>query len=190
MIAPGDGGNWIDPPLTAYFHAPARIADRSHAGEHPWDCAGAVHGAGTARAASGPAPGALLWGGKVKRVIEGLSGLPAAAPELGPATEPDAAGPCRVPADNVAHLTTHGGRMNYPAYRRRGRPTGSGETEAAAKQFDKRIKGTEQFWPADGVGRSRACQRLGRVRTTAGQATGKTARLMSTERRAAVAHPW
>ena len=41
--------------------------------------------------------------------------------------------------------------MNYPAYRRRGWPTGSGETEAAAKQFDKRIKGTEQFWPADGV---------------------------------------
>jgi hypothetical protein len=36
-------------------------------------------------------------------------------------------------------------------YRRRGWPIGSGETEAAVKQFNKRIKGTEQFWSTDGV---------------------------------------
>jgi hypothetical protein len=41
--------------------------------------------------------------------------------------------------------------MNYPEYRRRGWPIGSGETEAAVKQFNKRIKGTEQFWSSDGV---------------------------------------
>ena len=34
---------------------------------------------------------------------------------------------------------------------RRGWPIGSGVTEAGVKQFDKRVKGTEQFWPAAGV---------------------------------------
>jgi hypothetical protein len=41
--------------------------------------------------------------------------------------------------------------MKYPEYRRRGWPIGSGETEAAVKQYNKRIKGTEQFWSTGGV---------------------------------------
>jgi hypothetical protein len=36
--------------------------------------------------------------------------------------------------------------MDYPAYRARGWPIGSGGTESAVKQFNKRVKGTEQFW--------------------------------------------
>ena len=54
-------------------------------------------------------------------------------------------------ANNVAYFTTHQEHMNYPEYRRRGWPIGSGETEAAVKQFNKRVKGTEQFWSAAGV---------------------------------------
>jgi hypothetical protein len=36
--------------------------------------------------------------------------------------------------------------MRYPEYRAKGWPIGSGVTEAAVKQFNKRVKGTEQFW--------------------------------------------
>jgi hypothetical protein len=36
--------------------------------------------------------------------------------------------------------------MHYPAYRERGWPLGSGATESGVKQFNKRVKGTEQFW--------------------------------------------
>lgn len=36
--------------------------------------------------------------------------------------------------------------MDCPAYRGRGWPIGSGETEAAVEQFNKRVKGTEHFW--------------------------------------------
>lgn len=151
VIALGDGGNWIDPLLTAYFHVLARIVDWFHASEHLWDCAKAAYGAGTPQAAQwAERLEALLWEGKVRQVIEELS---AKSQELGPPPGPtDApASPRRVLATNVAYFTTHQGHMNYPEYRRRGWPIGSGETEAAVKQFNKRIKGTEQFWSTDGV---------------------------------------
>jgi hypothetical protein len=150
VIALGDGGNWIDPLLAMFFHVLARIIDWFHASEHLWDCARAAHGAGTPQAAQwAERLEALLWDGKVRRVIEELS---AQAQQLGPPGETDPPGcPRRVLASNVAYFTTHEAHMNYPEYRRRGWPIGSGETEAAVKQFNKRIKGTEQFWSTDGV---------------------------------------
>jgi len=150
VIALGDGGNWIDPLLAAFFHVLARIIDWFHASEHLWDCAKAVYGAGTAEAAQwAERLEALLWDGQVQRVIAELS---AQSQTLGPPTETDPDGhPRRVLANNVAYFTTHRDHMNYPEYRRRGWPVGSGETEAAVKQFNKRIKGTEQFWSTDGV---------------------------------------
>jgi hypothetical protein len=155
VIALGDGGNWIDPLLTLYFHVPARIIDWFHASEHLWDRAKAAYGAGTAQAAQwAERLEALLWDGpfdcaqgEVERVIEELS---AKARELGPPGDGDG-GPRRVLAHNVAYFTTHRDHMNYPDHRRRGWPIGSGETEAAVKQFNKRVKGTERFWTTDGV---------------------------------------
>ena len=41
--------------------------------------------------------------------------------------------------------------MDYPEYRANGWPIGSGETEAGVKQFNKRVKGTEQFWTEAGI---------------------------------------
>jgi len=150
VIALGDGGNWIDPLLMLYFHVSARIIDWCHADEHLWDCAKAVHGAGTPQAAQmAEHLEALLWDGRVERVIAELS---AHAARLGPPLEGDAPGiPRRILANNVGYFTQHKEHMNYPAYRQRGWPIGSGETEAAVKQFNKRIKGTEQFWSPEGV---------------------------------------
>ena len=150
VIALGDGGNWIDPLLAAHFHVLARIIDWYHAVEHLWDCAKAVHGATTPQAAQwAERLEALLWDAKVQRIIDELS---AEASKLGPPTDEDKPGSARrVLANNVAYFTEHQEHMNYPEYRRRGWPIGSGETEAAVKQFNKRIKGTEQFWSTDGV---------------------------------------
>src|SRR5204863_8736746 len=70
VIALGDGGNWIDPLLTAFFHVLARIIDWFHVSEHLWDCARAAHGAGTPEAAQwAERLEALLWEGQVQRVI-------------------------------------------------------------------------------------------------------------------------
>ena len=54
-------------------------------------------------------------------------------------------------ANNVAYFQTHRQHMNYPEYRRHGWPIGSGTVEAAVKQINKRVKGSEQFWDPTGV---------------------------------------
>jgi hypothetical protein len=150
VIALGDGGNWIDPLLLLHFHVLARIIDWCHAVEHLWDCAKAVHGAGTPQAAQmGEHLEALLWDGRVEQVIAELL---CESQKLGPAAPADTpATPCKILATNVGYFMEHKQHMKYPDYRRRGWPIGSGETEAAVKQFNKRIKGTEQFWTQDGV---------------------------------------
>lgn len=59
--------------------------------------------------------------------------------------------PRRVLACNVAYFRHNQAFMAYPAYRRKGWPIGSGNVEAGAKQFNKRVKGTEQFWQPEGA---------------------------------------
>ncbi len=59
--------------------------------------------------------------------------------------------PHRVLVNNVGYFTTHRRQMDYPTYRRKGRLIGSGVTESAVKLFNKRVKGTEQFWSIPGV---------------------------------------
>lgn len=150
VIALGDGGNWIDPLLETHFRVDARIIDWWHATEHLWDCAKAIHGPGTPAAAhTAEYLEALLWDGKVDRVIEHLS---AQSQQLGPPLKSDtASNPRRILANNVGYFTKHQNQMQYPDYRSRGWPIGSGDTEAGVKQFNKRIKGTEQFWSTEGV---------------------------------------
>lgn len=151
VIAMGDGGNWIDPLLDREFRVTARIIDWYHASEHLWDCAKAVHGPQTpATSAMAEELEAWLWDGKVARVIQALS---AHATRLG--GEPQAADPAQHPRrvlhQNVGYFTRHQAHMDYPRYRANGWPIGSGETEASVKQFNKRVKGTEQFWTDAGI---------------------------------------
>ncbi len=54
-------------------------------------------------------------------------------------------------AQNVGYFTKHKEHMRYPEYRAKGWPIGSGITEAGVRQFNKRIKGTEQFWSEQGI---------------------------------------
>jgi hypothetical protein len=151
VIAMGDGGNWIDPLVDREFRVAARIVDWYHAAEHLWDCAKAVHGPqSAATSATAEELEAWLWDGKVARVIDALS---AHAARLGGEPPPGtpAADPRVVLARNVGYFTTHAKHMDYPRFRGNGWPVGSGETEAAVKQFNKRVKGTEQSWNPAGV---------------------------------------
>ena len=150
VIAMGDGGNWIDPLVEREFHVQARIIDWYHASEHLWDCARAIHGPQTPAAASWVEKmEAWLWDGKVKRVIEELSKHSAELGEPQPGDGPQH--PRRVLQQNVGYFTRHQSHMDYPTYRAKGWPIGSGETEAGVKQFNKRVKGTEQFWDEAGI---------------------------------------
>ena len=150
VIALGDGGNWIDPLLERQFHVQARIIDWYHASEHLWDCAKAVYGAQTAQAsAMAEELEAWLWEGKLARVVAALSEHSQRLGEPQPSDPPQH--PRRVLQQNVGYFTRHRRHMDYPKYRARGWPIGSGETEAAVKQFNKRVKGTEQFWDPGGI---------------------------------------
>jgi hypothetical protein len=150
VLGMGDGGNWIDPVFDREFRLDARIVDWGHASEHLWDCAKAVHGAQTPQAAMmGERLEALLWDGRNDEVIAILQ---SESERLGPPKEGDPPQhPRRVLHQNVGYFTRHKPHMNYPEFRRRGWPIGSGVTEAGVKQFNKRVKGTEQFWSEGGV---------------------------------------
>jgi hypothetical protein len=150
VIAIGDGGNWIDPLLEREFRVQARIIDWYHASERLWDCAKAIHGPQTpATSALAEQMEAWLWDGKIDRVIAELSTQSA---RLG---EPQATDPLQHPRrllhQSVGYFTGHQRHMDYPTYRSNGWPIGSGETEAGVKQFNKRVKGTEQFWSEAGI---------------------------------------
>ena len=150
VIGMGDGGNWIDPVFDREFRVAARVVDWHHAVGHLWDCAKAVHGPGTPAASSmAERLEAHLWDGHTRRVIADLTGH---AADLGPPRDGDPPGhPRRVLHQNVGYFTRHEGHMDYPRFRANGWPVGSGVTEAGVKQFNKRVKGTEQFWSPAGI---------------------------------------
>jgi hypothetical protein len=145
-----DCANWIDPLHEAYLRCWPRIADYEHAVEHLWEASRAVLGA--------DAPGVpklagrletLLYDGKAKRVITLLE---KEATKLGPPQDPDGEQhPRRVLAREIGYFQRNQQHMNYPHYRAKGWPVGSGNTEAGVKQFNKRVKGTEQFWSEHGI---------------------------------------
>jgi hypothetical protein len=150
VIGLGDGGNWIDPLLERELRLSARIIDWCHASQHVWDCAKAAFGADTPQAAMwGERTEALLWDGKVEQVIAAIREQ--SEREGKPSEQDPPQHPRRVLHQNVGYFTRHERHMNYPEYRRKGWPIGSGVTEAAVKQCNKRVKGTEQFWSEGGV---------------------------------------
>jgi hypothetical protein len=153
IVLMGDFAPWIDTVREERFPRTARIGDYNHATEHLWDAARAARGPDSPQS---PAVAALegeletlLYEGKVEQVIVRLreEALP-----LGVVRESDAPRhPRRVLGQEIGFFERNKQHMNYPEYRRRGWPIGSGNTEAGVKQFNKRVKGTEQFWSEPGV---------------------------------------
>jgi len=150
VLVMGDGGNWIDPLSNRECLHDRRIVDYYHAAEHLHEAARAALGKDT------PESWALarqlkdaLWEGELDQVIATLK---MHAERLGAPQPCDGADhPRRVLANNVDYFQTHRHHMDYPTFRRKGWPIGSGVTESAVKQFNKRVKGTEQFWSVPGV---------------------------------------
>jgi len=150
VIGIHDGGNWIDPLWEEHFPAHQRVLDYYHAAEH-------LHEAAKAACAT-DAPAAehlaeqlvqLLWDGKAQPLREQLTALSARA---GPPLETDPPNhPRKVLASNIGYFAKHQEHIDYPSYRAKGWPIGSGITESGVKLFGKRMKGTEQFWNVPGA---------------------------------------
>lgn len=125
VLVLGDGGNRIDP-LSAREHPhDQRIVDDYRAAEHLHDAARAAGGTDPPEAAAlAEQLKAALWDGQVEAVIATLK---VQAQRLGPPQAADGPEhPRRVLANNVGYFQTHRAPMDYPSYRRKGRPIGSG----------------------------------------------------------------
>lgn len=145
VVVIGDGGGWIDSIAGEQFPRQLRIIDFFHASERLYECARAVLGGVSPRAkAQGEYLSKLLRRGKLEEVLRQIQQWSQSVGPPQPADPPDA--PRRVLAGNVGYFQRHGDQMDYPRYRRKGYPIGSGITESGVKQFNKRVKGTEQFW--------------------------------------------
>jgi hypothetical protein len=150
VIGIHDGGNWIDPLWEEQFGCHQRILDYYHAAEHLHEAANAVQ-AQDARAAGALAEElvALLWNGQSERLLKKLRGLSSRA---GPPLDNDPLNhPRKVLANNVGYFEKHKMHIDYPTYRAKGWPIGSGITESGVKLFGKRVKGSEQFWNVAGA---------------------------------------
>ena len=150
VIAIGDGGNWIDPLLEREVPVQQRIVDYYHAAEHLYACAKALHPQQATHARrTGEWLATQLWEGQLDKLLHWLRKNSA---RLGPPQKADGLEqPRRILANNLTYFRTHRQHMNYPDYRQRGWPIGSGTVEAAVKQINKRVKGSEQFWDLQGV---------------------------------------
>jgi len=150
VIGIHDGGNWIDPLWEEHFGCHQRILDYYHAAEHLHEAARAAHPAdGNAASVLAEELETMLWEGQIDCVLDRLRQLSAQA---GNPAEGDGPGhPRRVLWTNINYFQTHRNHTDYPSYRARGWPIGSGITESGVKLFGKRVKGTEQFWNVEGA---------------------------------------
>lgn len=150
VIGIHDGGNWIDPLWEEHFGCHQRILDYYHAAEHLHEVARAVYPADSGSAGVlAEKLVALLWEGKIDPLLCSLRELSAQA---GEPLQTDGPGhPRRVLASNVGYFQKHRDHTDYPRYRSKGWPIGSGITESGVKLFGKRVKGTEQFWNVQGA---------------------------------------
>ena len=147
----GDGAVWIDTTQQEEFPQAVRIVDWIHALEHLNACAKALYGEGTrAAAAWAERWEARLWEGEVEAVEAALlRELRRRGGPPGQEAPPD--DPRRIVARELGYFSARRSQMRYGEFRRRGWPISSGDVEAGVKQFNKRVKGTEQFWSEAGV---------------------------------------
>ena len=150
VLVMGDGGNWIDPLSERERLHDQRIVDYYHAAEHLHEAARAALGKDSPETATlAEQLTDHLWNGELDEMIALLN---AHVERLGPPAESDGPEhPRRTLVSNVGYFQTHRRHMDYPRYRAKGWPIGSGLAESAVKRFNKRVKGTEQFWSLPGA---------------------------------------
>lgn len=150
VIGIHDGGNWIDPLWQQRFGCHPRILDYYHAAEHLHEAARCKCPAGGKEADTlADELVTLLWDGKTQVLQAKLAAFSAEAGE--PLETDPPTHPRKVLAQNVGYFTRHRDQIDYPAYRAKGWPIGSGITESGVKLFGKRVKGSEQFWNVAGA---------------------------------------
>ena len=152
VVVVGDGAAWLWTLAELHFPQATQILDWFHATEYVWSAASAIWGEGTAeRTAWAERQLCALWAGQVGDVLVELQRQTAGGEAV---------------CGAHTYLTNQQARRNYPAYRARGLPLGSGTVESGCKQVvSHRLKGAGMIWRADGarqVAKVRAWLKSGR----------------------------
>jgi len=145
----GDGGAGVKGVWQTAFSTIPFILDWAHAMEHVHACAGAAYRSESRRKIWAKKQEEALWQGRVRKVQREIARLAKKAGDPPPkASETDAR---LILKRNASYFRENAPHMDYPAYRKKGWPIGSGIIESAVKQFGKRVKGTEKFWSMAGA---------------------------------------
>jgi hypothetical protein len=144
-----DGAGSIATVRQRCFPDAAFILDHTHAVEHLHQTAQAAFGAGDKAQAWVERQKERLWNGHLNPLISEIVRLSrrAGAPPKG-APETDRK---RILATNVHYFKTNRDGMDYPTFRKKGWPIGSGIVESVIKQLGQRVKGTEKHWNLSGA---------------------------------------
>jgi hypothetical protein len=138
VVVLGDGAKWIwEHVATLFGEERTEIVDWYHASEHIWTVAKAVHGDDTPETKTW-ANIALdhLWRTGAQPVVEWFD-----------ATRPGSAEARAVLQRERGYFTTNAARMQYPSFRERQLPIGSGAVEASAKHLvQQRMKRAGSRW--------------------------------------------
>lgn len=127
------------------------ILDWPHAVEHLMNCAKAVCGEGSPESKCWyKRQKQKLWDGKAKQIIAELQKL---SKRLGEPTrgESDCSPRVVLHRNATSYFPNNKDAINYPLFRAKGWPIGSGVAEGAVKQFGLRVKGSEKFWNVSGA---------------------------------------
>lgn len=143
VVVLGDGAPWIWALADEHFGARrTEILDWFHASEHLWTLAKALYGQGT--------PATAAWVEQALGLLR-AGGATALLAHLETLTPPDAAAAEALRLQR-GYFAANASRMDYPAYRARGLPIGSGAVESAAKHLvQARLKRAGMRWSFDGA---------------------------------------
>jgi hypothetical protein len=138
VVVLGDGAKWIwEHVATLFGEERTEIVDWYHASEHIWTVAKAVHGDDTAETKAW-ANTALdhLWQTGPEAVLEWFA-----------ATQPGSTAAGAVVQRERGYFSANAARMQYPSFRERHLPIGSGAVEASAKHLvQQRMKRAGSRW--------------------------------------------
>ena len=170
VVVLGDAAEWIWHYARAFLALPGvevvEIIDLSHAYEYLWAVGSAVFGAETPAAAAWVEPlKTRLYEEGAAPVRAALEALLATLSRAAPVPDTEN-GPLTAVRRALEYVTTHAARLDYPAFRARQLPIGSGAVESAGKSvIQARIKGAGMRWSGAGaqqVVALRALHRSGR----------------------------
>jgi len=142
VVCVSDAAAWIEGVNETCYPRATKVVDWWHASEHIWAVAKAVYGEGTA-AAEGWAQARCdeLWKGQWSALESAMEQLESSQDETR-----------KLIQQEQQFFHNHKGRMDYPHYRHRGLPIGSGSVESACKNVvGARCKQSGMRWTEQGA---------------------------------------